>query len=562
MAALDQTTGQAETSSFNMIEAFKKVGAAVATYFALDKIISFGKSCIDAASDVEEMQNKFDVVFQGMTDSVSTWADTYAESIGRNSNVIKGYLADNQNMFVGMGMTRDSAASLSENLVTLALDLASFNNLNEDDAVNAMSKALMGETESAKSLGAVLNENTIAMAQEALGYEGKFADLSEAEKMEVRYQAILMQSTDAVGDCVRSLDSYKGRTIQLNSAKQKLKETIGSMLLPVMTQLVGALTEVVSWMQQAVEWAHEHSTVLEVLAAVVGVITAAVIAYNTVQAIKTAMNAAETTSLGALIAAKLASAAATLAALAPYLLITAAIAAVIAIIVLCVKHWDEIKAKVIEVAQIIQEKWESIKSSVTEKVTSMVATVTSKFSDIKTTIQSKLNDAKAQAVNIFESIKSAISNKINAARDAVKDAIEKIKSFFKFEWSLPHLKLPHISITGSWGFNPPTVPSFGIEWYKKGAVLTSPTIFGLNGMKPMVGGEAGAEAVAPIDVLQGYVAEAVAGQNAGIVNALDKILDAIVALDDNMGGNLRDALDGTSLSINNREFGRLVRSAI
>lgn len=244
--AIDDTTVRAEHSEGRMASAFKKIGAAVVSFLAVDKIRSFGQACISMASDVQEVQNKFDVVFQGMTEEVEDWASSYAKSIGRNRNTIKTYLADNQNMFVGMGMTRDQGAKLSEQMVELALDLASFNNLQEDDAVNALSKALMGETESAKRLGAVLNENTLALAQEHLGYQGKFNDLTEAQKMEVRYQAILMQSTDAVGDCVRSLDSYKGRQIQAQSATENLKETIGTRLLPIMTSLTEKFGSVVS----------------------------------------------------------------------------------------------------------------------------------------------------------------------------------------------------------------------------------------------------------------------------------------------------------------------------
>lgn len=252
-SSLDKTGKKAEGLGSTFSNVFKKIGAVVATYMSARAIIGFGKECIALASDVQEMENKFNVVFQGMTEEVNAWAENFADSIGRNKNTIKGYLADNQNMFVGMGMTREAGAKLSEQMVELALDLASFNNLNEDDAVNAMAKALMGESEAAKSLGAVINDNTIAMAMEQLGYEGKFQTLTEAEKMEVRYQAVLMQSTDAVGDCSRSLDSYKGRQIQLQSTTQKLKETIGSYLLPVMTKVLEKTNDAASGLAEHLE---------------------------------------------------------------------------------------------------------------------------------------------------------------------------------------------------------------------------------------------------------------------------------------------------------------------
>lgn len=136
----------------------KKVLGKLAVVFSVAKAAQFTKECLGMASTVQEMQNKFDVVFKGMTDDVENWAEQFANSIGRNKNSIKGYLADNQNLFVGMGMARDRAADLSKQLVEGALDIASFNNVQEDVAINAMSKALMGESEAAKTLGAVLNE--------------------------------------------------------------------------------------------------------------------------------------------------------------------------------------------------------------------------------------------------------------------------------------------------------------------------------------------------------------------------------------------------------------------
>lgn len=252
-SSLDKTGKKAEGLGGTFSTVFKKIGAVVTTYLSARALIGFGKECIELASNVQEMENKFNVVFQGMTDEVNRWAENFAASIGRNANTIKGYLADNQNMFVGMGMTREAGAALSEQMVSLALDLASFNNLNEDDAVNAMAKALMGESEAAKSLGAVINDNTIAMAMEKMGYVGKFSALTEAEKMEVRYQAVLMQSTDAVGDCARSLDSYKGRQLQLKATTENLKETIGSYLLPVMTRLLEGTNNAASGLADKLE---------------------------------------------------------------------------------------------------------------------------------------------------------------------------------------------------------------------------------------------------------------------------------------------------------------------
>lgn len=147
-----------------------------------------------------------------------------------------------------------------------------------------------------------------------------------------------------------------------------------------------------------------------------------------------------------------------------------------------------------------------------------------------------------------------------AIEDAARIGVETLLGIFNFEWKLPDIKMPHFNIDGKFSLNPPSVPKFGIEWYAKGAVLNDPTVFGINGNDLMVGGEKKPEAVAPIDVLQGYVAEAVASQNAGLVAMLEKILLAIMAMDANMGGNLRKALEGMGFELNNREFARLVKA--
>lgn len=153
------------------------------------------------------------------------------------------------------------------------------------------------------------------------------------------------------------------------------------------------------------------------------------------------------------------------------------------------------------VSSTASSQWESIRSTISSKLSSAKSTVSSLMSGITSTMSSGLSSALSTVSGKFSSIYSTISSKMSAARDAVGNAISALKSKFNFSWSLPHLKLPHVSISGSFSINPPSVPHFGISWYKDGGILTRPTIFGAAGNNLLAGGEAGAEAVVPLTTL-------------------------------------------------------------
>ena len=149
-----------------------------------------------------------------------------------------------------------------------------------------------------------------------------------------------------------------------------------------------------------------------------------------------------------------------------------------------------------------QALWQNFTSFLSNLWTSLITTGSNLFRDLGSSISNVFNEILSTASNIWNSIKSTISNAIDGAKNAVSSAIQAIKNLFNFNISWPHIPLPHFSVSGS--ANPldwlsQGVPSIAIEWYAKGGIMTKPTLFGMNGNRAMVGGEAGAEAILPLN---------------------------------------------------------------
>lgn len=161
--------------------------------------------------------------------------------------------------------------------------------------------------------------------------------------------------------------------------------------------------------------------------------------------------------------------------------------------------------------------WNAVKTAVTTPMNAAKSAVTSAINGIKSTISSVWNSVKSATSSTWNAIKRAITTPINAAKTAVGNAISAIRSKFNFSWSLPHLRLPHPSISGSFSLNPPSVPHFSISWYKNGGIMTKPTAFGAAGDTLLAGGEAGAEAILPLKQFYDRLGD-----------MLDKKLDAIM----------------------------------
>ena len=156
----------------------------------------------------------------------------------------------------------------------------------------------------------------------------------------------------------------------------------------------------------------------------------------------------------------------------------------------------------------------AVKTAASTAWNAIKTTITTVINSIKSGISSGLSAVQSTVSNILGGIKNTFTNVFNNVWSFVQGVVNKLKSIFNFSWSLPHIKLPHFSISGSFSLNPPSIPHFSVQWYKKamnnGMILNSPTIFGASGNHLLGGGEAGPEAVVGVQSLMDMIQNAVA----------------------------------------------------
>lgn len=241
--------------------------------------------------------------------------------------------------------------------------------------------------------------------------------------------------------------------------------------------------------------------------------------------------------------------------------VIAVIAALIAIGVLLYKNWDKIKAAA-----------SKLKNNIVKIFNGMKTSVIKIFTNIKDGIKQKVEAVKSNVTSTFNKVKDAMLKPVEKARDSIKKVVDKIKGFFNFEFKIPKIKLPHISISPSgWKVSDllkGSIPKLGIDWYAKAMdnpmLMTRPTAFGVNANgQIMAGGEKGSEVVSGTDTLMNMISQAVAAQNSGMNEALNKILDLLAEYVPDMANTQivmdSGALVGTLTPAIDRQLGQTMK---
>ena len=420
-------------------------------------IVAAGAVAFKFAADLEDAMGAANQIFGQQSQNVQKWADGLQNYYGIAESEALTYANTMGAMLQNIGgLSEAEAAKQSQMLVELAGDLTAMFGGTTESAVQALTGALKGNTSMLDNYGMGVNDATIKTKALEMGLYDGTGQMDLTAKQAATLALIMEQTADAQGQAARESEGASGTMRGLQTELKNVSAELGQVLIPLLTPLIAKLKEAVEKFSQMSPEAQKTVVVIAGLAAAIGPLllllggmSSGVSAVMAIVEKLTPVIVSATTAAGGLSGA--------IAFITgPIGIAIAAIAAIIAIGVLLYKNWDTIKAKAGELSNSVRAK--------------------------------------------FDEIRNNISDRINSAKDAVGAAIERIKSFFNFEWSLPKLKLPHFSIQGSFSLNPPSIPTFGVDWYKTGAIFSRPSVIGV--------GEAGTEAVLPIEKIDSIIAAA------------------------------------------------------
>ena len=244
-----------ETLGRNLAEGFRKLGAAIAAAGVIDAVVDFGKKAISLASDLEEVQNVVDVTFKTMSDSVNKFAKDAKKTAGLSEKMAKQYVVTFGAMADSFGFTEEEAYEMSTALTQLTGDVASFYNLSQDEAMGKLKGVFTGETEALKELGVVMTQTALDAYAMGNGFGKTTAQMSEQEKVALRYQFVMDQLASASGDFVRTQDSWANQTKVLALQFDSLMATIGSGLIDALLPSVQFINgQVIPVLQKLADW--------------------------------------------------------------------------------------------------------------------------------------------------------------------------------------------------------------------------------------------------------------------------------------------------------------------
>lgn len=227
----------------------KRIGSAIGAAFAVGKLTEFAKEAIELGSNLSEVQNVVDVTFKTLNENINSFAENAIFVSGLSETMAKKYAGTFGAMANAFVFTEREAYELATTLTTLSGDVASFYNLTQDEAFTKLKSVFTGETESLKDLGVVMTQTALDSYALEQGIGKTVAQMSEQEKVALRYKFVLDQLSDASGDFARTSDSWANQTRILSVQFDQLKATIGQGLINALTPVIQVINTILAGLQ-------------------------------------------------------------------------------------------------------------------------------------------------------------------------------------------------------------------------------------------------------------------------------------------------------------------------
>lgn len=192
--------------------------------------------CIDVASDLNETVQKTDETFKSNAATVKEWANTSITNMGLSKQTALDTAALYGDMATGMGLSTDRAAEMSMTLTQLSADMASFKNVSQETTSNALKSVFTGETETLKNLGVVMTQENLQEFAKKSGIKKKFKDLTQNEKIEIRYNYVMANTKNSQGDFLRTLGGFANQQRVGEELKKEYQQRLGDVMLPTFTK--------------------------------------------------------------------------------------------------------------------------------------------------------------------------------------------------------------------------------------------------------------------------------------------------------------------------------------
>lgn len=488
-------------------------------------LAAVGAASFKMAADTQDAMGATDQIFKKSSREMKSWASSLPSYYG----IAKGEALEYSNTMGAMlknigGLSEAEAAKQSQILTELAGDLSAMYGGTTESAIQALTGALKGNNAMLDNYGMGVNEATIKTKALEMGiYDGAGA-LSLEAKQAATLALIMEQTADAQGQAKREADGASGSFKAFTTIIKDITTEIGDNLLPILTPMLQKVSDFIKGFKDLSPETKNFVVTLGLIVAAIGpimMILGPVIsligkligAIGIVSQVIGVMSSgiavaspvimgivAVLTKLGTVFGIIKAAVIAFAAALnLPVIAAVAVGAAIAAVVYAIVTNWETVKTKTIEILTAIVAyvfgkftelknntiaEWEAIKNAITTAINMAKTIVTTVVGAIRGFISGVWNGINSTTARVWNNVLSAIKTPIEKARDIVKGAIEKIKSFLNITLPFPKIKLPHFKISGGFSLNPPSVPKFGVNWYDKGGIFSSPSIIGVGEKRP------------------------------------------------------------------------------